>query len=159
MQPPNQPLFAGKCKQSYSARKAQEGLSECQSRLEIYGGGGKCIPAGNADAIWRGICKESHRQSGSSKGHQEDNLLKARGKTSKLFFRIPPPESAGRPQGWFQKRLREIPAILAEDHSSLRTKQPRTEKQLETSPVQCLVKNTVCQPTLQVGANRQYQLQ
>ena len=46
----------------------------------------------------------------------------------------------------------------AKDHSSLRTKQPRTEKQLETSPVHCLVKNTVCQPTPQVEANRLYQL-
>ena len=33
---PISPLFAGKCKQSYGARKAQKGLNECQPRLEIY---------------------------------------------------------------------------------------------------------------------------
>ena len=49
---PISPLFSGKCKQSYGARKAQEGLNECQPRLEIYGGGGKCVPAGSANAIW-----------------------------------------------------------------------------------------------------------
>ena len=46
----------------------------------------------------------------------------------------------------------------SEDHSSFQTKHPRTEEQLETYPVHCLVKNIVCQPTPQVGANRQYQL-
>ena len=79
------------------------------------------------------------------------------GKNVKVVFQIPPPESAGRPLGWFQKRLREIPAV-PEDHSSFRIKHPRTEEQLEIHPVHCLVKNTVCQPTPQVEANRQYQL-
>ena len=63
---------------NHGARKVQEGLNERQPRLEIYGGGGKCVPAGSTDAIWREIRKESHGQSGSSKGHKEDNLFKAR---------------------------------------------------------------------------------
>ena len=56
---PISPLFAGKCKQSYGARKAQEGLNECQPHLEIYGGGGKCIPACSANAIWREFAKKA----------------------------------------------------------------------------------------------------
>ena len=72
------PLFVGECKQSYGTRKAQEDFNECQPCLEIYGRGGECILAGSANATWRGIRKESHRQNGNSKGYQEDYLLKAK---------------------------------------------------------------------------------
>ena len=95
----------------------QEDSIECQPRLEIYSGGGKCFPAGSANAIWRGIHKERHRQSGSSKGYQEDHLLKVRGKTSKLFFRIPPwNQQAGCRDGFRSSHGRSQLAV-PEDHS------------------------------------------
>ena len=47
---------------------------------------------------------------------------------------------------------------MPEDHSSLRIKHPRTEKQLETCSVHFIIKNTVWQPMLQVERNRLYQL-
>ena len=57
------------------------------------------------------FAKKSHGQSGSSKGYQKDHFLKARGKRQSRF-RIPPPESAGRLRGWFQKGRRKVQGKL-----------------------------------------------
>ena len=70
-------------------------------------------------------------------------------KSIKDVFWIPPLESTGWLQGWFQKRPREV-STLPEEHSLIRIKHPRTEKQLETCSVHGIVTNTVYQPTQQV---------
>ena len=45
-------LFFWECKQLYDARKVQEDFYECLPRLEIYGEGTKCVPAGSINAVW-----------------------------------------------------------------------------------------------------------
>ena len=137
----------------------QEGLNECQPCLEIYGGGGKCIPAaGNANAIWQGICKQKAADRVEAvKAIKKITYSKPGAKFQSRFSDTTPRISrtaAGEVSeaavGDFSRTSRRPQLALAQA-----TKDRKTIRNFTCT---LFSKNTVYQPTPQVEANRQYQL-